>query len=226
MPIIKCPSVPLRSWGRLFSLGNGLNKVVPLGSLLSHVGNIKVPRDTAIFNFSSAHDCISAKKGLCKAKAQGCKCYALKAEVFYPYALPYRRRQEKLWKNITAEEFAAQFILINALKQKPFTALRFSESGDFHTQNDVYKAERIAQILRKHGIRCYCYTSRNDLSFEKCHHLVISGSNFLKKGISNRFRIVQDIKKERQKGESVCKMNCKICNFCKMRNMKIIIKNH
>lgn len=208
-------------------MGTGLTKIVPLGSLLNHEGNIKVPRDTAIFNFSSAHDCPSMKKGLCKAKAQGCKCYALKAECgIYPFALPFRRRQEKYWKGISAEAFAAQFILVNALKQKPFTALRFSESGDFHTQNSVYKAERIAQILHRHGIRCYCYTSRSDLSFEKCRHLVVTGSNFLKKGISNRFRIVQDVRKERQRGESVCKMNCRICKLCQMRNMKIVVKNH
>ena len=226
MPIIKCPCVPLRSWGKLFSFGNGLTKVVPLGSLLNHEGNIKVPRDTAIFNFSSATDCPSMKKGLCKALAQGCKCYARKAEYLYPYALPFRRRQEKLWKSITAEEFAAQFILVNALKQKPFTALRFSESGDFHTQNDVHKAERIAQILHRHGIRCYCYTSRSDLDYSKCRHLVISGSNFLKKGISNLFRIVKDVKTDRQKGESVCKMNCRICKLCQMRNMKIVVRSH
>ena len=231
MAHVSCKSVPLKSWAKLYTLGKGRN-FSPLSLLLSP-GNTKVPRSTAIFNLSSASDCPSRRLGLCKAYKQGAKCYALKSErydkkmgrYFRPAVLPYRRRQMNFWRKISAEEFVAQFVLVNALKERPFQNIRFSESGDFFNQKDVDKAERIAQLLRRFGIRCYCYTSRDDLSYEKVKHLIVTGSNFRKHGISNIFRIVKNLK-ERKRGESICSGNCRTCRKCLMRNLSIIVKSH
>ena len=223
--MLTCKDMPLKSWAKIYMFGRG-KRGMPLGGLLSD-GNIKLPKTTAVFNMSSATDCPSKRLGLCKACAQGVKCYALKAEFSYhPFSLPYRRKQEHFWKNISAKEFVSQFIFINSLKNNPYSLIRFNESGDFHNQSEVDKTEEIALHLRRFGIRCYCYTSRSDLDFSKCRHLIVTGSNFKKVGISNVFRIVNDVKKERKKGESVCKMNCRICRLCTMRNMRIVVKKH
>ena len=220
--IVSCKDISLRSWGKILTS----NKFCPLKNLIIS-GNTKLPRTTGIFNMSSAHDCSSRKLGLCKACQQGANCYALRAETEMRKAvLPFRRRQEKFWKSVSAKDFVSQFVLINSMREKPFSKIRVNESGDFHTQKCVDKLEEIAMRLRRFGVRVYCYTSRNDLDFSKVRHTIITGSNFKKAGISNTFRIVRDTKKERQKGESVCKGDCRGCNLCTMHNMKIIVKRH
>ena len=199
---------------------------VPLKDLLGDEGNTKIPSSTAIFNMTSAKSCPSMKLGLCKAQAQfNTKCYALKAEVLYPTVLPYRERQAKLWKNITAEDFAKQYLLINLQKKVSFKALRINVSGDFINQDCVDKAERIATILKLQGITTYTYTSRSDLDFSKVKNLIISGSNFKKKGITSIFKIIKG-KKDRPYGWASCRMDCFKCKLCQMRNQKVTVVQH
>lgn len=218
-------AVSLRAYAKILTAGYG-KRNCPLNSLISHEGNLKIPPTTAIFNMSSATDCPSKQKGLCKAAKAGVKCYARKAEYDYrPWVLPYRRRQEAYWKQVTAERFASEFLLLNALKDNPFNKIRFNESGNFHTQQCVDKAEQIAKILSRFGIRVYCYTSRSDLSFISVKHLIISGSGFQKKGITNQFIIVKDLK-DRPKGFGVCPMNCKTCSRCSTRGFRTVVKAH
>lgn len=198
---------------------------LPLKDLLGAEGNTKLPVTTAIFNISSATSCSSKKLGLCAAEKFGVKCYAKKSEDFRPQVLPYRNRQEKLWKSISAEDFAFQFLMINSAKRHPFSLLRLNESGDFRTQEDVAKAEEIARLLRLQGVKTYCYTSRSDLSFDSVKNLIISGSNFQKKGISGMFKIVKS-KKDKPKFFGMCKMNCRICNRCQVRGKLTCVTAH
>lgn len=225
MPIVPCSMLNLKSFAKMFLHGQGAKKV-PLSHLLSS-GNRKIPKSTAIFNLSSATDCPSARLGKCKAKKQGAKCYALKAEQnhYSRFVLPYRRSQERFWFQTSAKEFVSQFVLLNSIRRIPYNSIRFDESGDFHGQYDVTKMEEIAKMLRRFGIRCYCYTSRNDLNFSKIRHLLLNGSDFYKKGITNTFKILKDVRK-RKKGWSVCPMNCRICHKCQMHHLKIVIKQH
>jgi len=222
---ISLNDITLKTYAKIVSCGKG-KRISPLNDLICHEGNIKVPSTTAIFNCSSATDCPSMRKGLCKAAKMGIKCYALKAEYAYrPYALPYRRRQELYWKNISAQNFASEFLLLNSLKLKPFNKIRLNESGDFHSQDCVDKAEKIASILSRFGIKVYCYTSRSDLSFANCKHLIVSGSGFQKKGISNQFSIVKDLK-DKPKGFGICCGNCRICNRCSTRGLRTVVMAH
>lgn len=217
--------IPLKKFANVMNGGKG-GDFWKLFSLLGREGNIKIPSTTAIFNTSSATDCASKKLGLCAACKAGVKCYALKAEYSYhPLVLPYRRRQEAFWKGITAQDFASQFLLINAFRVKPFNALRFSEAGDFANQESLDKAEKIATLLSRFGIRTYCYTSRSDLSFEKCRNLIVSGSGFTKRGISNIFKIVKN-KKDKPKGWSMCRGSCKNCNLCLTRGKRVCVEAH
>lgn len=217
--------IPLRSFAKIFT-GNQIKKIAPLANLIGCEGNLKIPRTIAIFNMGSGTDCPSRKLGLCAANKAKVSCYALKTERGYrPLVLPFRRRQEVYWKQITAEYFASQFLLINITKRNPFSAIRINESGDFWSQECVNKLEKIATILRRFGIKVYAYTSRRDLNFSKCHNLILSGSGFRKKGIANEFRIVKDLN-EKPKGWSICKGNCRICNNCLIRGRNTVVKSH
>ena len=198
---------------------------IPLRAVLGNEGNTKIPSSTAIFNITPAKLCPSRKLGICKASSQGAKCYADKAERLYPPALPYRMRQMKFWDTVSAVEFAKQFLIINSTKASRFTALRINECGDFKNQKDLDKAEEIARILNLQGIKTYCYSSRNDLDFSKCKNLVVSGSNFIKKGINNVFKIVKK-KEDKPRGWSMCRMDCHICKLCLIRGNKICVVKH
>ncbi len=208
-----------------FGKGKGYYK---LNSLVSS-GNAKLPSTTCTFNMSPATLCPSLNMGLCKAYNHNGThiCYAKKAETaMTPEVLPYRMKQMDFWKNVTAEEFAGQFLAINSLKKLPWTKLRFNESGDFHSQKCLNKAEKIAMYLNRFGIKTYCYTHRSDLNFSNIRHLIVSGSNFQKDGIPNTFCIVKDVKLEKPKGWSVCKGDCKVCEMCSIRGKKIVVKMH
>ena len=214
------------AFGKMFDI-----KEVPLAALIQ-AGNIKIPKETAIFNMSSATDCASLALGLCKAcvwseELQKLKtvCYALKAEREYrPAVLPYRRRQEKFWKDVTAESFAMQFLIINSRKGVKFDKIRLNEAGDFHTQECVDKAEAIARGLKKFGIRVYCYTARRDLDFSKVRNLVISGSNFAKDGVRGMFKMVHSIK-DKPKGYGICKGDCRVCQKCLIGRKTVILRH-
>ena len=217
-------TVSLKQWAQIHTFGKG-KEYCELSKYIRS-GNKKVSRKTCLFNFSSATDCVSKKLGLCAADKFGCKCYAKKSEnEMRKMVLPFRRRQELYWQKVTAEQFVSDFVLINSLKGNPYTALRFSEAGDFHNQKEVDKAEKIALLLNRFGIKVYCYSSRSDLSFKNCKHLIVSGSGFMKEGISNIFQIIKN-KKDKPNGYSLCKGNCRICNWCQIRGKKICVLAH
>jgi len=216
----------LKPFMQLLLHGAWKNKV-KLRNVLGKKGNIKIPNTTATFNMSSAHDCPSRKLGLCKAVVDGKNvCYAIKSEnTSRPDVLPYRRRQEAYWKSVTAHEFCVEFLAICVTKAKPFTALRFNESGDFHSQDCVDKAEKIARILKPYGIVVYCYTSRDDLDYHKLEALKVSGSGFKKSGIVNIFKMIKK-KEDKPRGYGVCMGNCHSCNRCLKSGMKTVVLQH
>jgi hypothetical protein len=217
----------VNAFGKLFR-----DQVIPLSTLIQP-GNIKIPRETAIFNMSSATDCASLALGLCKAcvwseELQKLKtvCYALKSEREYrPNVLPYRRRQEKYWKDITAELFVIQFLIINSSKRVKFDKIRLNEAGDFHDQECVDKAEKIARLLAKFQIGVYCYTSRDDLDYTKVKTLVINASGFEAPGLVNEFRMIEK-NEEWPKGYAKCPEDCTVCDRCSIRGKKTFVLQH
>ena len=214
----------LQRFLKLMTHGKG-KRFTRLAALLK-AGNFKLPKSTAIFNMGSATDCPSKELGFCQAVIDGkIVCYALRPEEFRPAVLPYRREQEKYWKGATAEHFAAEFVLINTLKQKSFKALRLNESGDFWGQDCVDKAERIAKILKGFGVDTYCYTARSDLNFLKTKNLVVNGSGFIGKGVKNIFMMITD-KEEKPKGFALCPADCKKCSRCLTNGHKTAILKH
>jgi len=181
------------------------------------IGNLKLGKDTMIFNMGTATDCISKKMGLCKV---GEKCYALKAERMYKDCIPYRERQGSFWKVCSPQEFINQLVLEKTSKIKYF---RFNEAGDFSTQKDVDKLSKIALTLKKeYGIVTYGYTARKDLDFSSVN-FIVNGSSFM---AHNNFKYIP---KDHPTDMSlpVCPGSCKTCNLCKENNgLTIQINQH
>lgn len=194
--------------------------------LASHIqfGNSKLPKTTAIFNMTSATDCVALALGLCHVEdIPGRRyCYALHDEQQWPHVLPYRRRQAKVWDKISAVNFRNTFLPI--AHKKGVEMLRFNEAGDFRSQKDVTKAEKIAAYLEPHGILTHAYTSRRDLSFKKLRYLNVIGSGFQKPGTIGEFRIVE-LGKEPPPGYMKCPGKCFDCTAC-MDGELVYTRNH
>lgn len=225
MSQVKMPSA--KELLKIVTFGKGKHSY-ELNSLLSS-GNIKLPRTTATFNMTPAKLCPSLILGLCKAYSPKGKhvCYAKKAETSRTKDVyPYRVKQMEFWDMVTAEEFVGQFLSINALKEVPWTKLRFNEAGDFRSQGCLDKAEKIATYLIRFGVKTYCYTHRSDLFFGNVKNLVVTGSNFKKEGVTSTFVMVEDVVKDRPKGWSVCGGSCKVCDRCSRKGQNIVVKRH
>jgi len=187
-------------------------------------GNMKLPEDTVIFNMTSGTDCSSKKLGLCPVINAGAKCYAIKAEVMYPSVLPYRRRQEKFWDNVSPERFSQAVLDINASKRKKIRKIRFSEAGDFRDQSDVAKMVKISNILQQHGIRSYVYTARQDLNFKNVGALNVNGSGFM---VVNEYRAVPYLPEKLNENERICPCKCRKCSLCVFaKNKTILVEFH
>jgi len=135
-------------------------------------GNTKISKTTAIFNMGSAHDCPNRETDNCQVPWEA--CYAGKAERVYKQTLPYRRRQEYLWDCMTPELFADAFIALNARKRKPYDSLRVSEAGDFRSDADIVRMNRIAELIE---IPVYTYSASDYLDWSLAPSFTVNASN-------------------------------------------------
>ena len=180
-------------------------------------GNSKIGKDTLILNITSATDCPSKKLGLCK---HADKCYAMKAERQYKQVLPFRREQTMQWDrgvyNIYDEIIKMPKVIKGNIKY-----LRFSESGDFRSQEDINNMSLLAEWLKERNIYIYGYTARKDLDFSNVSdNMTVNGSGFM---LHNEFKAVY----EYSNNALQCLGDCKICNRCKYRTGKTIeVKYH
>jgi hypothetical protein len=182
-------------------------------------GNMKVGKDTAIFNITPAFNCISEQLGLCNISN---KCYAKKAEKLYRSVVLHRQYQEEFWNNTTAKQFVTILLSIIIAECRNIKYLRISESGDFKNQSDVNKLSEIANLL-KGKLKVYTYTARKDLDFSNISdNLVINGSGFM---IHNNFYVYRNESEIIDK--YICKGNCLKCTLCKTaKNRNIGVKLH
>lgn len=150
-------------------------------------GNTKISDTTAIFNMNSAHDCPNRESENCQVPWED--CYAGKAENIYPQTLPYRRRQEYLWDSMTPELWAKAFQSLNSRKRKPFDSIRFSEAGDFRSNADVIRVDRIAEIV---DIPVYTYSASDYLNWSLAEHFTVNASNDLQEYGDRRYMAVFD----------------------------------
>ena len=185
-------------------------------------GNTKLPKTTYIINMQTATDCPSRKRGLCPIVNDGGECYAQRPEVFRPNCLPFREYQHEAWIGNTAGSIARQLLAASARSRvHKMKALRFFEAGDFESQADVDKLERLAAELSPYGVVVYGYSARIDLDFSKVRHAVITGSSFM---IHNEFVAVKEFTAEHR---NRCPGNCRTCDKCQKRyGETIYVKYH
>lgn len=158
-------------------------------------GNTKVSNRTAIFNMNSAHDCPNygtresgeSHTGYCQVPRE--KCYAAKTENIYTQSLAYRRRQEYLWDCMGAERFAKAFKSLNSRKRKPFDSIRFSEAGDFRSNSDIIRVNRIAELT---DVPVYTYSASHKLNWDLAEHFTVNASNGRADYGDRRFRAIAE----------------------------------
>jgi hypothetical protein len=176
-------------------------------------GNSKLGKDTIIINITSSTDCYSKRLGLCPIPD---KCYAMNPEYRFPQILPYRRSQEVIWDNTTASEIAYQLISIQQGAYHKMRYLRFSECGDFKSQDDIDKMDVIAKMIKPYGLTTYGYTARLDLDYSNVQHVIVNGTGFM---VSNTIRLVKEYDNTMA---LQCNGNCRNCKYCKTAGNKMI----
>ena len=164
---------------RLDSAGSDITELSHILKDYISFGNSKIANSVAIFNMNSATDCPNAQTEHCQVPWDS--CYAHKAENIYPNTLPYRRRQEYLWDCLDAETFAKAFLELVGRKRNAVTAVRFSEAGDFRHDSDIIKVDRVAELLKPHGIDVYTYSASDYLDWSYVKHFTVNQSNNMAK---------------------------------------------
>lgn len=161
-------------------------------------GNNKISTNTGIFNMNSATDCPNAasdennqtETGVCQVPWES--CYAHKAENIYSAALPKRRRQEFLWDHMDADTFGHALLRVKERKRSPFEYLRVSEAGDFRHNGDIYKWDRIAEIVSPE-IEVYTYSASHKLTgWSEVENFTVNQSNNLAEYGDRQFAAVSD----------------------------------
>jgi len=205
-------------------------------------GNMKVDKDAILFNMGAAKNCPSAQKGMCILYDNNL-CYAKNSEVqYHKTALPFRERQERQWKTLTAKQIVAliEAIVISKRKAK-IRYMRFNESGDFWDQSDIEKIVEIANRMKSSPILShmviYTYTHRKDLDFEPIEalaNMMIQGSGYYDDGsvfmLDNNFSayeytdMVSMLEGSGELPEKfvVCPGSCHGCMICKTKGKKMI----
>jgi len=201
----------------------GAQKLRVIGMHFSK-GNIKVP--FYLFNMNSATDCPSLHNERCQALGN---CYAIRPENFRPAVLPYRRRQEVIWKHSSPEEIAEALMIVHGRRRVDAEkVLRWSESGDFRGPRDIVKMATLSEVLISEGWASYGYTSRTDLDLlpllkKKVYVNVSNQDGDWKSKGANEFTLVK-----KPSGDNfVCKGDCRICSVChKARGKTIEVIEH
>lgn len=178
-------------------------------------GNTKIPRSTLIVNLTSAENCPSKQRGLCKVANW---CYALKCERIYP---GYRNKNlvmERWMSLATTEDIVTLMCAYIDNAPERITLIRLDEAGDFRDQNRVRQWNKIAQYFwESRGIITYTYTARVDLDFREAPYIIVNGSLSGIPGAAREYKCVPPAVFDGLAvgtGIRKCPGNCNICNLC------------
>lgn len=192
------------------------------GSVFSY-GNKKLPRNTMIFNLTTAMNCPSK---LCKF-FDTCHAKAGDNKNINP-ALSGLRNQFML-KYITIKELLKLIEMYIEYAPMRIKRIRLSESGDFSTQKQVDVAKKLAAHLKKkYNIDTVVYTAQpfdfsgNELIVNASNEKVIGADRYfyardLKTFNEMGIDMTEDLKiKYMEDGQPyyMCPCECRKCNFC------------
>lgn len=192
------------------------------GSVFSY-GNKKLPRNTMIFNLTTAMNCPSK---LCKFFDT---CYAKAGDNKNINPALSGLRNQFMLKHITIKEFLKLIEMYIEYAPMRIKRIRLSESGDFSTQQQVDVAKKLAAHLKKkYNIDTVVYTAQPfDFSGNE---LIVNASNEKVIG-ADRYFYARDLKTFNEMGIDMtedlkikymgdgqpyymCPCECRKCNFC------------
>lgn len=187
-------------------------------------GNLKLPKDTMIFNIPAVSTC-PFKTAFCTRS-----CYALKAERLYKAVKPAREHNLRITKREDFTEVMALTIERHAHKIK---RVRIHESGDFYRQSYLDAWFKVAK--RFPGITFYAYTKSFWLDFSaKPDNFKLIASfdkttppdrralyEKSKRFFDNTFTVVE------RAARSTCPADCSICDKCwTKKGLNITVNQH
>ena len=192
------------------------------GSVFSY-GNKKLPRNTMIFNLTTAMNCPSK---LCKFFDT---CYAKAGDNKNITPALSGLRNQFMLKYITIKEFLKLIEMYIEYAPMRIKRIRLSESGDFSTQQQVDVAKKLAAHLKKkYNIDTVVYTAQpfdfsgNELIVNASNEKVIGADRYfyardLKTFNEMGIDMTEDLKiKYMEDGQPyyMCPCECRKCNFC------------
>ena len=192
------------------------------GSVFSY-GNKKLPRNTMIFNLTTAMNCPSK---LCKFFDT---CYAKAGDNKNINPALSGLRNQFMLKHITIKEFLKLIEMYIEYAPMRIKRIRLSESGDFSTQQQVDVAKKLAAHLKKkYNIDTVVYTAQpfdfsgNELIVNASNEKVIGADRYfyardLKTFNEMGIDMTEDLKiKYMEDGQPyyMCPCECRKCNFC------------
>lgn len=192
------------------------------GSVFSY-GNKKLPRNTMIFNLTTAMNCPSK---LCKFFDT---CYAKAGDNKNINPALSGLRNQFMLKYITIKELLKLIEMYIEYAPMRIKRIRLSESGDFSTQQQVDVAKKLAAHLKKkYNIDTVVYTAQpfdfsgNELIVNASNEKVIGADRYfyardLKTFNEMGIDMTEDLKiKYMKDGQPyyMCPCECRKCNFC------------
>ena len=192
------------------------------GSVFSY-GNKKLPRNTMIFNLTTAMNCPSK---LCKFFDT---CYAKAGDNKNINPALSGLRNQFMLKYITIKELLKLIEMYIEYAPMRIKRIRLSESGDFSTQKQVDVAKKLAAHLKKkYNIDTVVYTAQpfdfsgNELIVNASNKKVIGADRYfyardLKTFNEMGIDMTEDLKiKYMEDGQPyyMCPCECRKCNFC------------
>ena len=192
------------------------------GSVFSY-GNKKLPRNTMIFNLTTAMNCPSK---LCKFFDT---CYAKAGDNKNINPALSGLRNQFMLKYITIKELLKLIEMYIEYAPMRIKRIRLSESGDFSTQQQVDIAKKLAAHLKKkYNIDTVVYTAQpfdfsgNELIVNASNEKVIGADRYfyardLKTFNEMGIDMTEDLKiKYMEDGQPyyMCPCECRKCNFC------------
>ena len=192
------------------------------GSVFSY-GNKKLPRNTMIFNLTTAMNCPSK---LCKFFDT---CYAKAGDNKNINPALSGLRNQFMLKYITIKELLKLIEMYIEYAPMRIKRISLSESGDFSTQKQVDVAKKLAAHLKKkYNIDTVVYTAQpfdfsgNELIVNASNEKVIGADRYfyardLKTFNEMGIDMTEDLKiKYMEDGQPyyMCPCECRKCNFC------------
>lgn len=174
-------------------------------------GNSKLPKSTLIVNITSAHNCPSDIRGLCRCSHV---CYAKKCERIYKNYLHKNTLIESymyLWNDHELKELLMYYIINSPVK---ITHVRLNEAGDFPDQQSIYRWDRLSKwLLKVFKIKTYCYTCREDLDFSNVS-FAVNASNENIQADRYFFCVDKEYYENLPDNTVKCKGDCNKCKLC------------